>query len=725
MSVVAVVVHYGATGPTVDCVRSLTGAGFEVIVVDNGPEPAIAPALAALERVEVLATGANLGYAGGNNVGLRRAFERAEHALVVNNDVSVLDPGFADELVAALAEWPDAGIAGPIVVGPSGEAQPTLERYPSLLTAVALTLGRSRPLPAETREVEAVNGVCLLLSRAAFEATGGFDERYFMYGEEVDLAYRARQRGLRTLFVPAPSVLHHHAVGEERGRAGLFVRRNFVRFCLDHRGVVSAVVVALWFLLGAVARRRDVRALAYELRSLVPGAAGRSWRAFTSQVVDALVVPGLIALWILMLALGSAYDPQLRSVGSVGKFAVLALLAGVGLAAFAASPRRALAMLKPGLLHLLVAVLVALAAVSSLWSQHARHALAYAAALAVLFAAVTLAPWRLAQTGRASSVANGVFAGLALVVVGNALFAVADPQTAFLHAPGSGPRFRGFLESPDEIGAYVVALPLALWRVLAPGGRRVRLLGAFVATGFTFEVVASATRAGIALLAVVLVLMAVGYFGGARLTRRAMAVIAAGGTIVTLVLLSSAVVQQTWLPASVRPGTFQTLGGRTQAWSAAVELADRRPLTGFGLGEERAAIELYRSEGALMYQECLDASPPGTASYNACEVAIPRARRLFDFSGSYFHNSYLGLAVQLGWPIAVLATGFILAAIASIGAGVRRREPLTAALLAAALTGAAWALFSTYLWNPGNLVGGVFWLLLTLGVGCVSRRSAT
>jgi hypothetical protein len=56
---------------------------------------------------------------------------------------------------------------------------------------------------------------------------------------------------------------------------------------------------------------------------------------------------------------------------------------------------------------------------------------------------------------------------------------------------------------------------------------------------------------------------------------------------------------------------------------------------------------------------------------------------------------------------------------------VRRREPLTAALLAAALTGAAWALFSTYLWNPGNLVGGVFWLLLTLGVGCVSRRSAT
>jgi N-acetylglucosaminyl-diphospho-decaprenol L-rhamnosyltransferase len=707
---VAVVVHYGDLDPTVACVRSLAAAEIKAVVVDNGPSPGIAAAVEGIPGVEVIDPGGNLGYAGGNNAGLRRAFELGDYALVVNNDVTVEHPEFVDVLVAALEHEQGAGIAGPLVHAPDGSVQHTVERLPSLAAAVALTLRRpAGPLPTSTSVVAAVNGVCLMISRAAFDATGGFDERYFMYGEEADLAQRARDAGYRTLFVPVPSIVHHHEHGEERGESATRIRVNFVRFCTDHRGPFVAVLVAAWLLAGALVRRRGSRPL---VRGIAP------------VLIDNALAPLLVSLWIVMLALGSAYSPGVRQVGAAGKFGVLLLLVALEVGVALSGPRRYLRRLEPGALHAVSALVVAFSVASALWSPSPRHTLSYAGALALLFAGVLLGPWRLVREGRGERVGDAVLAGLAIVVAGNVLAALVHPHLAVVHPPGGGSRFRGLLESPNEIAAYVLVAPLAAWRAMLPRSRRNRVFAALVFLFLAAQVIASGTRTGVALLVAVVVLLGTGYVGGARLALPTLAATVIGGAIVTMFVLTPSIQNQSWWPSSLRPSTFATLSGRTQAWAGAEKLTARRPLTGFGLGEESTALNLYRAEGQLAFDECAASRTNARSGYNTCEALVPRARRLIDFSGAYVHNSYLGLAVQLGLLVALLESVVVLAAIWWIGAAVRRRDPLGAALFAAAVTGAAWAIVSTYLWNPGNIVAGIFWLLLALGVARAQTTEA-
>jgi GT2 family glycosyltransferase len=125
--------------------------------------------------------------------------------------------------------------------------------------------------------VDAVNGACLLLKRELLDQVDGFDEAYFMYGEEADLAWRARRNGWTAIFVPVPGVVHHHALGEQRGEGAVLSRQNFVRFCFLHRGRASGAATALFFLTGAAGRdvrrrqRRELPALWGALRAVWSG----------------------------------------------------------------------------------------------------------------------------------------------------------------------------------------------------------------------------------------------------------------------------------------------------------------------------------------------------------------------------------------------------------------------------------------------------------------------
>jgi N-acetylglucosaminyl-diphospho-decaprenol L-rhamnosyltransferase len=280
--IVAVVLNYERPDDTIRCLRSLRLLEDldGVIVVDNASRD---DSVARLERefpeVELLVAEENRGYTGGNNLGIRRALaHEARFVLVLNNDVEVVDPAFARVLAHRLSSDPRAGIAGPLVRYPDGSLQDSVERYPSFPLALRLALAhhlghRSGP-PAVEREVNAVNGACLLVKREVLDDVDGFDEGYFMYGEEADLAWRARRKGWRSLFVPVPAVVHHHAPDESRGRGALLPKRNFVRFCLLHRGRASAGATALLFLAGAAGRdlrrrhRRELPALREELRAV-------------------------------------------------------------------------------------------------------------------------------------------------------------------------------------------------------------------------------------------------------------------------------------------------------------------------------------------------------------------------------------------------------------------------------------------------------------------------
>jgi N-acetylglucosaminyl-diphospho-decaprenol L-rhamnosyltransferase len=225
-SCAAVVVDYDAGPVLAECVASLRAEGIEeLVVVENGrPEPARATLEGAgLGKTPLFATGRNLGYGGGVNRGLA-AIGRPEFVLVANPDLAI-HKGALAPLVEALRQHPAWAVVGPRILTPEGVAYPSARRFPSPLVAAGhAVLGARFPQNPFTRryrtpdlqdrpsEVDWVSGACFLARRSALEDVGGFDERYFMFAEEMDLCWRLGRAGWRIGFEPAAVVTHHHGV---------------------------------------------------------------------------------------------------------------------------------------------------------------------------------------------------------------------------------------------------------------------------------------------------------------------------------------------------------------------------------------------------------------------------------------------------------------------------------------------------------------------------------
>jgi N-acetylglucosaminyl-diphospho-decaprenol L-rhamnosyltransferase len=208
-----------------------------VWMADNGSTDG-APE-AAVERysnVRLFFTGANLGYGSAVNRAVARIDEVLEDAgdwfIVANPDVQ-WGPSSIDALLDAAARWPRAATLGPLICDPDGSVYPSARQLPSLVRGgMHAVVGpfwsrnpwsrayrQERVEPSE-RPVGWLSGSCLLVRRAAFDEVGGFDERYFMYVEDVDLGDRLRKAGWLNVYVPSAEVLHHkgHATGRDRAR---------------------------------------------------------------------------------------------------------------------------------------------------------------------------------------------------------------------------------------------------------------------------------------------------------------------------------------------------------------------------------------------------------------------------------------------------------------------------------------------------------------------------
>ena len=142
-------------------------------------------------------------------------------------------PRSIDVLLEAAARWPRAGALGPLIRDPDGSVYPSARHLPSLIRggmhAVVGPLWRSNPWTAAYRQerqtpserpVGWLSGSCLLLRRAAFDEVSGFDERYFMYMEDVDLGDRLGRAGWQNVYVPSAEILHDkgHATGRDPAR---------------------------------------------------------------------------------------------------------------------------------------------------------------------------------------------------------------------------------------------------------------------------------------------------------------------------------------------------------------------------------------------------------------------------------------------------------------------------------------------------------------------------
>jgi len=246
--VAAVVVNRDAGAELLDCVASLRAAGVdEVVVVDNASSDGSLERLAAADHeVVVVPTGRNLGYGRAANLGVARV--HAELVLVCNPDL-VVGHDAVRALERALGSAPDVALAGPTLRNPDGSRYPSARAFPSLVEGAGhALLGRLVPGnrwsraytmadrferagspdgPAgEPITVDWVSGACFLVRRVAFDSLGGFDERYFMYAEDVDLCWRLGRAGWRVWYVPGAEVVHVQGLSTARSPARMAVAHH-------------------------------------------------------------------------------------------------------------------------------------------------------------------------------------------------------------------------------------------------------------------------------------------------------------------------------------------------------------------------------------------------------------------------------------------------------------------------------------------------------------------
>jgi len=246
--------------------RELHGLNAEVVLVDNASHDGTADAVAHRHRwVRLVRSAQNLGFAAANNLAARQA--RGRVLLLLNPD-ALPERGCVARGLALMDLHPHVGLAGARLLAEDGATQPSARMFPTLaqeaivLTGLAARFPRSRLFgrldrtwadPAQPAPVDWVPGAFALVRRSVFDDLGGFDERFFLYYEEVDLCRRIKAAGHRVQYWPQLRVRHIGGVsartvaGATMARAGaqltLWRARSGLLYYRKNHGWLSAWAV--------------------------------------------------------------------------------------------------------------------------------------------------------------------------------------------------------------------------------------------------------------------------------------------------------------------------------------------------------------------------------------------------------------------------------------------------------------------------------------------------
>src|SRR5262249_52669728 len=228
-----IVVSYRTRELTLECLRSIAretvGVSHEVLVVDNASGDGSAAAIAQeFPDVKLIALDGNVGFARANNIAAGEA--RGRYLLLLNPDTVVIDRAI-DRLLEFAAEHPQARIWGGRTLYADRTLNPTsCWRRMSLWNVFCRTAGLTGLFPrsqlfnsecygrwdrSTVRDVDIVTGCFLLIERDFWQRLGGFDARFFMYGEEADLCLRAAKLGARPAVTPNATIIHYGGASEQ------------------------------------------------------------------------------------------------------------------------------------------------------------------------------------------------------------------------------------------------------------------------------------------------------------------------------------------------------------------------------------------------------------------------------------------------------------------------------------------------------------------------------
>jgi len=259
--VAAIVLCYNGIDLTLDCLASLQKQDYprlDVLVVDNNSQDGTPEIVASIyPRVKVIKAGENLGYAAGNNLGMRSAMALGcDLFFLVNND-TLLSPDCVSSLVQALEANPQAGVAGPMVY--TFEGSKRISSAGGMIDwrrASAENVGAGEIDHAQygSRPVDFVNGCGLMVTRAAIESAGLLDPSYFMYWEETDWCMRIHKAGFSILFDPQARMQHRATLqdNEQSPATIYYLTRNRLLFFARHARFASRPAILFSAVRGAL-----------------------------------------------------------------------------------------------------------------------------------------------------------------------------------------------------------------------------------------------------------------------------------------------------------------------------------------------------------------------------------------------------------------------------------------------------------------------------------------
>ena len=247
MDLSIIILNYKQKGLVKQCIKGIVTAQpqlkYELIVVDNdskdgslemvnvmfkeekqlGNQPEL-PLNKPLEipSIKTIQSESNDGFAAGNNLGIQKA--SGKYIMIINPDIAVV-PGALEEMVNFLESNSSVGMISPKLINPDGSVQYSCRRFPNIFTPIyrRTILGK---LPfakkyltdylmmdfdhSNSKEVDWLFGACLLIRKSILDRIGMFDERFFMYFEDLDLCRRFWQAGFKIMYFPVVEMVHYH-----------------------------------------------------------------------------------------------------------------------------------------------------------------------------------------------------------------------------------------------------------------------------------------------------------------------------------------------------------------------------------------------------------------------------------------------------------------------------------------------------------------------------------
>lgn len=272
--VAIVILTWNQRDLTLDCLESLAAMEYpserlQLVVVDNGSgDDTVLAIRARFPHITVLENGDNLGFAEGNNVGIRHALAGpAEHIMLLNND-TVVDQQMLNELLRVMKQYPDTGIVGPKML---------YFDPPDLIWSagnrIDWRMGGSVRLQAEELDtatdqspqaVDFITACGILLRRQVIDQIGFLDWRFFIYYEETDWCVRARHVGWNIFYAPAARLWHKVSatMGTTSPATDYYMNRNVLLFLAKNRHGIGR-----WTSVGLAAARNLLVVAAYTIKS--------------------------------------------------------------------------------------------------------------------------------------------------------------------------------------------------------------------------------------------------------------------------------------------------------------------------------------------------------------------------------------------------------------------------------------------------------------------------